>query len=123
MDELRDRLQRALRSALKERDRVGARAIRTALAAIANAEAVDPGSAPKAGPATDPAVAGTVKGVGAAEVARRELSADDLAAIVGREITERRRAATMYEQSGRSEHAGELHREADVLDRILSGPA
>lgn len=103
MDELRDRLQDALRTSLKERDRVAARAVRTALAAIANAEAVDPA------------------GQAAAEVARRELGADDLASIVGAEITERRRAAATYERSGRTEHAGELHREADVLDRILRG--
>lgn len=121
MDELRDRLQAALRTSLKERDRVAARAIRTALAAIANAEAVDPAAAPGPGTAADPAVAGTVRGVGSAEVARRELGADDLVAIVDAEITERRRAAAAYEQSGRTEHADELHREADVLDRILSG--
>ncbi|GAB3763252.1 GatB/YqeY domain-containing protein [Microlunatus parietis] len=103
MDELRDRLQAALRDALKDRDRVAARAIRTALAAIANAEAVDPADH------------------STAEVPRRELGADDLRSIVGAEVSERRRAALTYEQSGRTEHAGELHREADVLDRILTG--
>jgi uncharacterized protein len=49
-EHLRERLSRALPAAMKARDRVAVAALRSALAAIANAEAVDP--APASPPAT-----------------------------------------------------------------------
>ena len=45
-DSLRERLSRALPAAMKARDRVAVAALRSALAAIANAEAVDPSRSP-----------------------------------------------------------------------------
>ena len=45
-ENLRERLSRALPVAMKARDRVAVAALRSALAAIANAEAVDPSQAP-----------------------------------------------------------------------------
>jgi uncharacterized protein YqeY len=45
-DSLRERLSRALPVAMKARDRVAVAALRSALAAIANAEAVDPSRSP-----------------------------------------------------------------------------
>jgi hypothetical protein len=45
----RERLQAALREALKARDKVAVPALRSALAAIDNAGAVPPGPAPAAG--------------------------------------------------------------------------
>lgn len=124
MNDLRDRLQAALKDALKRRDQSAIRAVRSALSAIANAEAVDAGAVPtQPPPAADPAVAGTVAGVGAAEVARRDLSDDDLKSIVTGEISDRRAAAETYEESGRTEPADRLRQEADLLEGILLGPA
>jgi uncharacterized protein len=54
-DSLRERLSGALPAAMKARDRVAVAALRSALAAIANAEAVDPSRAsPPAAPPPDP---------------------------------------------------------------------
>ncbi len=105
MNDLRDRLQDALRDALKQRDRTAIRAVRSAVSAIANAEAVDAGTAP----------------AGVAEVARRELAGDDLYRIVAGEISDRRVAAEKYHESGRMEPADLLRQEADLLERILLG--
>ena len=104
MNDLRDRLEDALRDALKQRDRTAIRAVRSAVSAIANAEAVDAETAP----------------AGVAEVARRELAGDDLYRIVAGEI-DRRVAAEKYHESGRMEPADLLRREADLLERILLG--
>ena len=123
MTDLRVRLQTALREALKRRDQAAIRAIRSALSAIANAEAVDAAAPPtgtKAAAAGE-TVAGAVPGPGAAEVARRELADDDLQAIVAGEISERRAAAEKYRESGRTESADLLRQEADLLERILLG--
>jgi uncharacterized protein len=62
-----------------------------------------------------PELAGTVAGVGAAEVERRGLSQAQMEAIVRAEITERETAATGYEQAGQLEQAERLRAEAKVL--------
>ena len=54
---VRERLQLALREALRTRDTIAASALRSALAAIDNAQAVPPG--PAAAGASSPHVAGT----------------------------------------------------------------
>jgi hypothetical protein len=66
---LRDRLRRALIAAMRARDAVAVRALRNALSAIDNAEAVDPQDHGQ--------TAGYVvrKGLGAGEVPRVQLSA------------------------------------------------
>ncbi len=126
MTDLRARLQTALREALRSRDQAAVRAVRSALSAIANAEAVDTAAAPTGTPstgtrATAETVAGTVPGLGAAEVARRELADDDLESIVAGEISERRAAAEQYRESGRTEPADLLRQEAYLLELILLG--
>ncbi|MBD0324450.1 MAG: hypothetical protein ICV72_13845, partial [Aldersonia sp.] len=63
--DVRDRLRVALRSAMKERDRVAVAALRSTLGVIDDAEAVDIGGGPTAGAIEESAV-----GLGAAEVAR-----------------------------------------------------
>lgn len=107
MNDLRDRLQAALKDALKHRDQSAIRAVRSALSAIANAEAVDADTVPTR--------------QGSAEVARRDLSDDDLSVIVTGEISDRRAAAETYEESGRAEPAERLRQEADLLEQILRG--
>jgi uncharacterized protein YqeY len=110
---LEDRLRSALRIALRERNAVAMGALRSALAALANATAVQ--SVPLA-PGADVHVAGSVAGLGAAEVPRRELTEDEATAIVRAEIAERTAAAEQY---GRSPAADRLRAEAALLDRFL----
>ncbi|HEX7149045.1 MAG TPA: hypothetical protein VF512_16170 [Actinomycetota bacterium] len=166
-DNLRDRLRRALPAAMKARDRPAMTALRSALAAIDNAGAVDPahavpaevdpqvatsaarpsepdetgpglstsaGTGPQqpstgSGPghsglgaarAAHSEFAGTVAGVGAAEVERRSLSQAQMEAIVRTEIADRETAATGYERAGQLQHAERLHAEARVLRSHLN---
>ncbi|NJC70528.1 GatB/YqeY domain-containing protein [Planosporangium thailandense] len=114
---LRQRLREALPAAMKARDRVAVTALRSALAAVDNAEAVDgvvsgPGSL---------AIEQTPVGVGAAEVARRALTEAQVERIVRAEAAERVAAAREYEDAGRPERAEQLRREAAVLSDYLTG--
>lgn len=113
---MRTIMRRDLTAALKARDRVAVSALRSALAAIDNAEAVPAAAGVRA---TDEHVAGSVVGVGAAEAARRELTPDDQHTIVATEVAERVDAARGYAQAGREDAAERLRAEADVLRRYL----
>ncbi|MEV0432773.1 hypothetical protein [Nocardia sp. NPDC050413] len=110
---LRDRLRTALKPAMKARDRSAVSALRSALAAIDNAEAVDVGDA-KAGALEDSAV-----GLGAAEARRRELTEDDIVEIVRHEINERRITAGEYDRLGAVDQRDQVTAEADVLSAFL----
>ncbi|GAB3500270.1 hypothetical protein [Nocardiopsis coralliicola] len=118
MDSLRDDLRAGLKAALKGRDRAAAAAIRSALAAIENAEAVP---AADGGPAAAVSehVAGAAVGVGAADTARRTLTAADERAVLTAEIAEHRSAADSYADSGHPETAARLRADADLLDTYL----
>jgi uncharacterized protein len=137
-DDLPARLRRALTAALHARDMTAAAALRSALGAIGNAEAVPvPPAARGTDPAargTDPAaasaravrrgsphVAGTVAGPGAAEAERRCLSPAQVAAIVAAEIDERREAAAQYERAGHADRAARLAAEAQALAAAAGG--
>ena len=91
-------------------------ALRSILGAIDNAEAADPDAAPdvEAG-----AIAGGVAGLGAGEVARRQLSAADLVAVLREESSERRTAAGEYREIGQIDAAAALDAEADVIEGFL----
>ena len=119
---LRGRLRGALPAAMKARDAAAVAALRSALAAIDNAEAVEPapGSPAAAGHAN---LAGTVAGLGAAEVERRHLQEAEVEQIVQAEVADRRAAADAYERAGQAERAGRLRAEAEVLSSHLGGPA
>lgn len=110
---VRDELQADLRRAMRERDRPAVRAIRTALGAIANAEAVD---VPEhlSDPLGSPGLS--------QDVARRELSAGDVREILGAEVRERRAALAEYERHGRAEQADDLRAELRVLARYVEDP-
>ena len=114
-----DRLQAALRLALKQRDTAAISALRSALAAIGNSEAL-PIPATQSG-GGDQYVAGSIAGLGAAEASRRVLTDVDIADIVTAEISERRAAAARYEQAGHADRADRLRREADALAAVMSG--
>ncbi|MGW6424624.1 hypothetical protein ACWF82_18280 [Nocardia sp. NPDC055053] len=110
---LRERLRAALKPAMRARDRSAISALRSALAAIDNAEAVDAANV-KAGALEDSAV-----GLGAAEARRRDLTEADIADIVRREIGERRDAAAEYDRLGATDRRDSLTAEADTLAALL----
>jgi uncharacterized protein len=131
-DSLREQLSRALPVAMKARDRVAVAALRSALAAVANAEAVDPSRSPPAarptptgpspkpgGPGGDPPFAGTVAGIGATEMERRSLTGEQVEEVVRAEIAERETAAAEYERAGQPQQAERLRGEAEVLIAYL----
>lgn len=118
-DDLTALLRHHLTAALRARDSATIAALRSALSAIANAEAVPAPAGPR--PATQNArVAGTVAGVGSAESDRRLLSPDDIRAVIAREIADRRSAAGEYEQRGHPDAAARLRAEAAALSAVVA---
>lgn len=117
MSDLQDRLRGDLTAALRARDRVTAGVLRTALSAIANAEAVDDTSV---SPRSEGVIAGAAPGLGAADVARRELTAADVHSIVAGERDERLASAADLDARGASDAAAALRAEAALLEKYLS---
>jgi uncharacterized protein YqeY len=113
---LRVRLRDALRVAMKDRDAVGVAALRSALAAIDNAEAVRVD-----GPADYGDGGMGEVGLGMAEVARGVLTDDEVMSIVRSEIEERIAEAEDYERVGEPARAERLRAEAATLARHLDG--
>jgi uncharacterized protein len=117
--DLRARLSAALKDAIRARDQVAVSALRSALGAIGNAEAVPVDQpTPPPGP-SGPHFAGSVSGLAAAEMARLRLTPADLDAIMRSEIGERERAAEDYEANGFADQAERLRREASILTSVL----
>lgn len=114
---VRDRLAAALPRAMKQRDRVAVAALRSALAEIANAEAVPADDGGAAGASEH--VAGAAAGLRAAEAERRFLTDADVIGIVRAEADERDQAALRFDEAGRTDHADRLREEADVLRSVL----
>lgn len=105
---LRRRLKADLREAVGAGDAERISVLRTLLAAIGNAEAVElDASSPK-------------EVQGWAEVPRRRLTAEDLAAILAREAAELRSAGDDYERRGRPAEAERLRSRARLVDQYLS---
>jgi uncharacterized protein YqeY len=117
---LRSAIRDALKGAMKDRDRVATAALRSALSAIDNAEAVDVSLAPPEQPGV---IAGGVVGLGAGEVARRSLTDDDVGAIVRDAITEREAAAAQYDELHQHDDAARLRSEVAVLAAVLADNA
>ncbi|WP_234434363.1 GatB/YqeY domain-containing protein [Streptomyces sp. NRRL F-5126] len=113
-------LRQALPEAMRARDKVAVRAIRSALAALDNAGAVPLDGAPRAG-----AIEGAPIGAGAAEAPRRELGDDDMVEILRAEAAERLSAADELAAPEHAARVAELRGEAVVLLGFLegSGPA
>ncbi|MET8279858.1 GatB/YqeY domain-containing protein [Micromonospora sp. NPDC005174] len=93
MSTLKDRLTADMRSALKARDELTTSTLRMALAAVGTAE-----------------VAGKAK---------RELTDDEVLAVLTKEAKKRREAATAFADAGRTEQAAKETAEGEVLDRYL----
>jgi uncharacterized protein len=101
---------------MKDRDRVATAALRSVLATIDNAEAVDVSLAPRPQPGV---VEGGVAGLGAGEVARRTITDEDVRAILRDAINERDEAATQFERLQRPDDATRLRVEVAVLAALL----
>jgi uncharacterized protein len=95
-------LRRSLMTARKQRDTVRVSALRSMLGAIDNAEAVD-----------------VAQLAGVTEVARRELSEEQIRELMRTEIDERMTAANDYVEHGRAEQAAALRAEATVVADLL----
>jgi hypothetical protein len=108
-----------LAEALASRDATAVRAVRSALAAIGNAEAVDRTDSPTTRP-TSEHFAGAASGIGSAEVPRRFLSETEIRDVVRAEITERHAAAQQYDALGHGDEATRLRREAHLLAAVLA---
>ena len=93
MAELKDRLRTDLTTAIKARDTVRTRTLRSALTAVSTAE-----------------VAGRTS---------RELSDDEVIKVLAREAKRRREAADAFDAAGRAEQASAERAEGDVLDAYL----
>lgn len=119
-DSIREFLRRRLRAAMRARDLLAVTALRSAISALDNAEAVDLSEVAESAPVTTGEhVAGGVVGLGATEVPRRVLDAVQQHAVVVNEISDRRSAADAYEQRGATDPAVRLRAEAAVLERAL----
>jgi len=106
------RLGQALREALKARAAIAVSAVRAALSAIANAEAVDAAADART---SSQYVAGAASGIGGGDVPRRALTDADVERIVRTEISERLRAGDDYDRAGRPDQAERLRCEAGIL--------
>lgn len=93
MGTLKDRLTTDMRAALKARDEMTTSTLRMALAAVGAAE-----------------VAGQAK---------RELSDEEVLALLGKEAKKRREAAAAFAEAGRDEQAAKETAEGVVLERYL----
>ena len=93
MGTLKDRLNEDLRAAMKGRDEMTTSTLRMALAAVRTAE-----------------VSGTQA---------RELSDDEVTAVLTKEAKKRREAATAFSGAGRTDQAAKENAEGEILDRYL----
>ena len=107
--DVRAQMQADLKTAMKDRDSSTVAVLRATLGALANAEAV---TAPT-GPVSFTAAAG------ATEAARRELTDDDVRAIVERERDELLVAADERASLGLPDDASALRVQAALLERYL----
>jgi hypothetical protein len=114
---LRATLHNDLTTAVKARDTHAKAALRTAIAAIDNAEALPaPGTNP---PTISADIAGAGSGPGSTEAARRHLGASEVRKILRGLITEFTLEADRYDSLGQASAAEQLLRQARVLEAYL----
>jgi uncharacterized protein YqeY len=116
--ELRRRLKTSLKEAMLARDIVSVAAIRSAVSALDNAEAVDRPHRPDSAGGR---IATAALGVGSADVARRKLSTPEMLEVIRAEVDDLRHAAAEYVRRGRLEQARRLTAEAEVLLAFFDG--
>ena len=117
---LRDILRRGLTRAMKAREPDAVSALRTAIAAIDNAEAVP---APDESPATTSGhIASAHAGIGATEAARRNLSPSEQQAILRDQVSAYNAEADRYAALGQQDAAARLRAQAGLLSAYLHEP-
>lgn len=104
---------------MRERDRAATSALRSAVAAIENAEAVPVVDSPAVATSAD--VAGAALGVGAAEAERLVLDATDERRVVVGEVVALVEARAAYAAAGDTERAAAASAGARVLRDVLDG--
>jgi uncharacterized protein YqeY len=118
---LRAALRQGLTQAMKAREADTVAALRVAIAAIDNAEAVAPPaeSAGNSAGATSAHIAGARSGLGAGEAAPRTLDGDQARAILAGLLAEQASEADRYDAHGQPEAARRLREQARVLAPYL----
>lgn len=109
---IRARIRRDLTPAMRDQDMARVRALRSALGAIDNAEAVPTNA--RAGAIEDASV-----GAGSTEAARRELTGADVREVLQQEVDEREAAATECVETA-PDWAEKLRAEAAVIAAYAS---
>lgn len=117
--DLRSLLRADLVAAMKERRTEAVTALRTAIAAVDNAEAVEAPARITAHTGSEHVV-GARSGAGSTEAERRVLSIDEVRALLRAQIDERTGEADLYDAHGRHDAALRLRGEADVLRPYLA---
>lgn len=112
-EEIRETLRKDLTAAMKARDSDVVAALRTAIAAVDNAQAVEAAHRPET--ATSEHFAGAHVGLGVTEAERRHLDIDEIRDILRTQINERTAEADRYDALGQADAAARLRREADAL--------
>lgn len=102
---------------MRERDRAATAALRNAVAAIENAEAVPVADRPSVSTSAD--VAGSALGVGATEAARLVLAEATEREVVGAEVSALVEAEGAYAAAGDAERASAAAAGAVVLRAVL----
>jgi uncharacterized protein YqeY len=115
VEEWKEQLRRALREEQRARRGFAVTVLRETLAAIDNAEAADPSSAPAPEPGI---IAGSVAGLGRGEVQRRVLSPEAVALVFERERAERQAAKEQYIALGRHDEAEVLRQQLELLEAL-----
>lgn len=110
-------LRQRLTTALRERDKPIAAAMRSAIAALENAEAVP--ASPGLGAATSRHIAGAAMGVGAAEAERLSLDEATESAVLRAEVDGLLEAAREYESLGHGDRAVEARTSATELSNVV----
>jgi len=116
-DDLRVGLRRGLTEGVRNRDRVAVAALKEAIAALDNAEAVPLDT--DLNTQTGEHVAGGVVGLGAGEAERRVLDAEAQQAVVRAIIDARLAAANTYDEYGQTKRAADLRSGAEILIAML----
>ena len=112
-------MRRGLVAAMKARDQQAVAALRSTLARIDNAEAVDPDGLDPEG---EDAELFDVDGFDA-DADRRVLTPEERAAIVREDVEEREIAADVLERIGRPDQAERLRAQAKLLTTYVDPPA
>jgi hypothetical protein len=116
---LRAALRQGLIAALKARDTDAVAALRTAIAAIDNAQAVPVAAPAPTSTVTSAHVAGAHSGAGSTEAPRRQPASSELQDILRAHVTEYALEADRYDDLGQASAAEQLRRRARTLSAYL----